>query len=882
MWDTFRLPAAGNFSLRKIALLFVAALASALFMATLHSAPAAAQSATWEGDAIKYGNDIFTRQDGTFPGIGSGFDTYLWRENDQATTVRVIAVPRSADKSQEIPNVQVHTFTIEGGGVYSSSPDPPATITIAATSSGDESGVTVTSCGVEGIGWIVCPISRFIADGLDLVYEWITTFLEVKPLTDDKNSGLYQSWEIVRGLANMMFVVAFLVIIYAQITSYGISNYEIKKMIPRLIIVAILVNVSYIICTVAVDISNILGNNVQEAFVQVRESLPAEQMQLNWGEITAYILSGGTLAAAAAWAGFAFYPALIGLLFPVLVMGFLSALVALLVLAARQALIIVLVVVAPLAFVAYILPNTEKFFEKWRSLFMTMLLVFPIFSLLFGGAQLAAAIIIQSTDQMQVVILALFIQVAPLALTPFLIKFSGSLLGRLAGMVNNPQKGMVDRTRNWAKDRADTMQKARELKGANKSAFRPLGYVSRQGSNKRFREGRKKLYDTRLAASDMGQERFQEMVSHTKQAELRQAAGNATGERKFEDAVHHDKTLQSYKSTQWLEQQRVKQHHAHEEALQHEALTKAVTPATHPNNYYAGASVEARTALRGQKIAEGRSMFAQSEQSDEWAKLVISNENLQTEIGGVGGKDRALARATSEFRKNYGERIAEGKQVMDHYNLSADQRQAHAMGQTVGSADAYGNFKIFHKDSVYTRDAAVDIQVRQGTVKELHEIIRESGGSLSDYSTTIASAIAEGGISKKAIYTGGQSIDLIGHGKVSGQAGLDQITLNTILKGKIGAADLATMDADAVAQLLRVAGNGAIRQGLTTAQQGEFDAKVEAMQQAAYVALTNTSISGNVKDNSRKYLAGMVKNLSGTPHEPDGSVAANAKTRNYN
>lgn len=37
---------------------------------------------------------------------------------------------------------------------------------------------------------------------------------------------------------------------------------------------------------------------------------------------------------------------------------------------ARKALIVILIVISPLAFVAFLLPNTEKFFSKWRSTFV--------------------------------------------------------------------------------------------------------------------------------------------------------------------------------------------------------------------------------------------------------------------------------------------------------------------------------------------------------------------------------------------------------------------------------------------------------------------------------------------------------------------------------
>ena len=82
-------------------------------------------------------------------------------------------------------------------------------------------------------------------------------------------------------------------------------------------------------------------------------------------------------------------------------------------------------------------------------MFMTMLIFFPAFSLLFGGSQLAAAAILQNASTIIEVILGLAVQIIALPLTPFLFKLSGGILNRIAGIVNNPNKGLIDRTRNW-------------------------------------------------------------------------------------------------------------------------------------------------------------------------------------------------------------------------------------------------------------------------------------------------------------------------------------------------------------------------------------------------------------------------------------------------
>ncbi|HSW91199.1 MAG TPA: hypothetical protein VLG09_00955, partial [Candidatus Saccharimonadales bacterium] len=73
----------------------------------------------------------------------------------------------------------------------------------------------------------------------------------------------------------------------------------------------------------------------------------------------------------------------------------------------------------------------------------------------FSGSQLAGDVIIQNANSIIIVILGLAVKIAPIAITPLLMKVSGSLLGKVAGVVNNPRKGILDRTRNMAQERAD-------------------------------------------------------------------------------------------------------------------------------------------------------------------------------------------------------------------------------------------------------------------------------------------------------------------------------------------------------------------------------------------------------------------------------------------
>ncbi len=649
MWDSFRLSAVGSFSFRRIALLFMAVTMSALFMATAYSTTTFAADASWNGDSITYGSDTYAKKDLTLPGTDSGSAAYV--STAQSTTcprpAKVIVVPSGADTTKEIANAKEIDYTVDCNNNYTN-PGATKTISIAAksgaSSDGGDDKKDQTSCAVQGVGWIVCSTSRFMADSMDRVYGWISDFLTVKPLSTATDSPLYQTWAIVRGLANACFIAAFLIIIYSQITSYGISNYEIKKMVPRLIIAAILVNVSYFICAAAVDLSNIMGDSVAKALADIRNALPSPTPQGNlfntggqgaiWATVTGFILSGGTIGAiglTGATAGGSI-AALATLMFPVLIMAILSVLVALLVLAARQALITILVILSPLAFVAFLLPNTEKQFEKWRGLFTTMLMVFPMFSLLFGGSQLASYIIIQNTDQVSVVILALFVQAAPLALTPFLVKFSGSLLGRLAGMVNNPQRGLVDRSRNWAKDRADTLSKRKMALGEQRPGYTAGGLAYRRSRNRQMKDRRKKKYESQLEAAYANDGQLQGIFADTKAADFRKATGDAIAERKFEQRKHSSPYMQNLAGTQRLEQARVRTMHAEEEEAW--AVAEAGVQNKHDArfNAFAGAASQNYTA---QKLSESALSIAKSEQSINYAKALSDSIEMQQRAGGI-------------------------------------------------------------------------------------------------------------------------------------------------------------------------------------------------------------------------------------------------------
>ena len=530
MWEGLVRAPRGRVSARNLIVLLATCLVAFLAHLLFISTPVHAADAYWKDGAIVYADHTYTKQTATSSdnlGLAAGTEYYLYTEPIPGTQARkaFIIYFASGTSPPQASEAKHKTYTFSNGTFTNGSAEK--TISIQPSPTTSDSGrmsETSSTCDLSGgLGWIICPVSRAIANAMDYVYGVIADFLKVQPLQVTQNGPLYKAWDIARNLANVCFIIGFLVVIYSQITGGLITNYSIRKIMPRIVVVAVLINISYWICAAMVDISNIMGYSIRDLFNSIGDSLGAANSQPSWTDVTEFLLTGGTAIGATIGGSVALltatggsFASLIYLLLMAMVSVIFAALVALIILAMRQALITVLIITAPLAFVLYLLPNTEKWFGKWREGFTAMMFMFPIFSVIFGASQLAGKVIIQNASSPAVAILGLVVQVAPLVVTPMIVKFSGSLLGRIAGMVNNSRKGMFDRTKNMLKDRAyyhaarARSNAADKVKDRGKAGFlRPTQLAYRHERAKQKREEWKKTFEERTAQAIHADEAFQ-------------------------------------------------------------------------------------------------------------------------------------------------------------------------------------------------------------------------------------------------------------------------------------------------------------------------------------------------------------------------------------
>lgn len=349
-----------------------------------------------------------------------------------------------------------------------------------------EDAIGKVTCAIDGVGWIICPAISFMATIADSAFSFLSdSFLAVDSDIVATGSTTHQVWGVMRNLANVAFVIAFLFIIFSQMTGQGIANYGIKKLLPRLVISAILVNVSFFICQIAVDVSNILGYSLHQFFQSVgggvtlpNGSVPTNEGG-NWAGITLTVLAGGVIA----------WSLGVSVLLPFLLGAVIALLMVFIILVVRQMLIILLVVVAPIAFVAFLLPNTEQWFTKWRKMFVSLLLVFPLIGLLFGAAGLASTILRAVTysagDETGIIgqIVAAGIVALPLFLLPSLLKSSlnsaGSIGSKLNGLSDKFSKGARSKSSNSGLMKNYAARKAEKRTAISTGTYKGISPVGR-------------------------------------------------------------------------------------------------------------------------------------------------------------------------------------------------------------------------------------------------------------------------------------------------------------------------------------------------------------------------------------------------------------------
>jgi len=182
----------------------------------------------------------------------------------------------------------------------------------------------------------------------------------------NSNAVIY-GWIMVRDLCNMFFVVILLIIAFGTILH--IESYNYKKWLPKLILMAILINFSKTICGLLIDVAQV----VMLTFVNAFKDIGAANMTTILG-IDSILKMDKNSPDPGFWVVVGAY--LLGLIYSIIALIVIVTMVAMLTM--RIVMIWIYVVLSPLAYLLAAFPGGQSYSSKWWKDFTSNLIVGPV------------------------------------------------------------------------------------------------------------------------------------------------------------------------------------------------------------------------------------------------------------------------------------------------------------------------------------------------------------------------------------------------------------------------------------------------------------------------------------------------------------------------
>jgi hypothetical protein len=211
------------------------------------------------------------------------------------------------------------------------------------------------------IGWIIGALGIILSllmSALVLVAQY-SNFIG--------SPAVENGWVIVRDICNMFFVLILLII--AFVTILKLEEYSYKKWLPKLILMAILINFSKTICGLLIDIAQV----VMLTFVNAFKDIAAGNLVTNLG-LKEVITLANNNKDIGFWAIVGAY--VLGLIYVLISLVVITAMLAMLVM--RIVMIWIYVVLSPMAYLMSAFPGGQKYASQWWSEFTKNLIVGPV------------------------------------------------------------------------------------------------------------------------------------------------------------------------------------------------------------------------------------------------------------------------------------------------------------------------------------------------------------------------------------------------------------------------------------------------------------------------------------------------------------------------
>jgi hypothetical protein len=201
-----------------------------------------------------------------------------------------------------------------------------------------------------------------------ILFVLITVLIWIAQYNDFIGSAaVTNGWIIVRDLCNMFFILIMLIIAFATILK--IESYSAKKLLPKLLIMAVLINFSKMICGLAIDFAQVIMLSFVNGFKDMGSANLTQMLGIK--EILAIDVDADKVEMLSVVGSY-----LLALLYTIISLIVILVIVA--VLAIRIVMLWIYVVLSPLAYLLAAFPAGQKYSSQWWSEFSKQVVVGPL------------------------------------------------------------------------------------------------------------------------------------------------------------------------------------------------------------------------------------------------------------------------------------------------------------------------------------------------------------------------------------------------------------------------------------------------------------------------------------------------------------------------
>ncbi|MFO0781965.1 MAG: hypothetical protein U0524_03720 [Candidatus Saccharimonadales bacterium] len=374
-----------------------------------------------------------------------------------------------------------------------------------SASGADEPTLECDTKFLNPLSWVSCPIIDGLSTVVSELDSLITSQLSVgspgnseepnqifcsrdTPDTDvNECSSYHKAWSVFRNLALGILVIIGLLMILSEMAGMEIFDaYTVRKTLPRLVVGAIGITLSWQLMQFLVEFTNALGYGIRYLIYQPF---------LDSGIDTAVLQGGGKAAVGLLGLSGFFLLGVMGMMSFVATAA-IGVIVAFLTLVVREIIIIAAVIISPIAIALYILPNTERFYKMWWDTFFKALMMFPLIAAMIASGRVFAALASNGGTVSQILGFAAYF--APYFLMPMTFKYAGAAIAGIGGALNNNELTNVGRKslgqyrarkrqENWAN--AKNFQRFSDRNMFTRGLNRVGGVVANPGALKGGRTG---------------------------------------------------------------------------------------------------------------------------------------------------------------------------------------------------------------------------------------------------------------------------------------------------------------------------------------------------------------------------------------------------------